>query len=113
MDHYVRKHGLIKGDLQHPVTLCALWKDLGKIKITAKDLTHLSLIDNLYTTRGINILLRTLWRLPSIWPSICYLALWGPNVTRTRATMLSLWKSSLDSNYTINGTHVQLDKCYR
>ena len=70
MDDYVRKHGLIKGDLQHPAALCALWKDLSKIKITAKDLTYLSLIDNLYTTRGINILLHTLWRLPNIWPSI-------------------------------------------
>jgi hypothetical protein len=105
LDDFVRAHGLIKGDLQHPAALCALWKDPSKVKTTVKDLAPLSLTGNLYAIRGSSVFLRTLWWLPSI----RYLAWWGADVTRTRETMLPQGASGLHHNYTINDTHVQLD----
>ena len=42
MDDHTRKHGLIKGDLHHPVARCALWKDLTQVNIAGSNLAHLS-----------------------------------------------------------------------
>ena len=63
MDDYIHKPGLIEGDLQHPV---ALRKGLTQASIAANDLSYLPLFGNLFTPRGIDIRLDTLWRLPRV-----------------------------------------------
>ena len=62
MDNTIRRHGVIKGDLQHPVVLGAFWKNPFKVSMATGDLNCLSPIGNLFTPCGINILLR-LWQL--------------------------------------------------
>ena len=57
---HIARYQLRQGDLGQSVALCALWKDLDKLALTGDELHRFALVGNLYTPRGISILLRTL-----------------------------------------------------
>ncbi len=102
---YLGRHRLIAGNLDSSVAICALWKDLTRVKFSRADLECISLVGNLYTARGISRLLRGLWRLPSI----RHLVIWGPDTQHTGRSLLALWQDSFDENFRIVGTDVHLD----
>jgi len=104
LDVYLARHRLIVGNLEANVGLCALWKDLSRVTF-GSGLRQIALVGNLYTARGISLLLRTLWRLPSL----RYLVLWGPDTTRTGAALQALWTHGLAEDHRIVGTEVRLD----
>jgi len=105
-DSYLARHRLLAGNTQSTVAVCALWKDLSRVKFSTEDLGRLSLVGNLYTARGISVLLRGLWRAPSI----RHLALWGPDTQHTGRDLIKLWNEGFDASHRIIGTEVGLDK---
>jgi thymidylate synthase len=104
-DVYLSKHRLLAGDLTAPVALCALWKDLTKVTFDDHARSQLALAGNLYTLRGIGLLLRGLWRLPSL----RHVIIWGPDTLHTGEALLNLWAEGISDGHTVNGTEVELD----
>jgi len=106
---HIARYQLRQGDLGQSVALCALWKDLDKLALTGDELHRFALVGNLYTPRGISILLRTLWLLPTI----RHLFIWGPDLTNTGDALLRLWQHGVESDDShatyIAGTRIRLD----
>jgi thymidylate synthase len=104
-DVYLEKHRLTAGDLGAPVALCALWKDLSKVPLDDPAQARLALVGNLYTPRGVSMLLRGLWRLPTV----RHVVIWGPDTQRTGEALLRLWADGVSDGHLVNGTEVELD----
>lgn len=104
-DVYLSKHRLLAGDLSAPVALCALWKDLTKVNFGDDARSQLALVGNLYTLRGIGLMLRGLWRLPTL----RHIIVWGPDTQHTGEALLQLWAEGLSDGHTVNGTEVEVD----
>jgi thymidylate synthase len=104
-DAYLSRHRLLSGSLDASVALCALWKDLTRVTFAPDDLQHLALIGNLYTLRGLSLLLRGLWLIPGV----RHLVLWGPDTQHTGRALSTLWRDGLSADYLIAGTDIPLD----
>lgn len=104
-DAYLSRHRLLPGNLDATVAICALWKDLSKVTFAPDDLQRLAVIGNLYTLRGLSLLLRGLW----LMPGIRHLVLWGPDTQHTGRALSTLWSDGLSVDHLIAGTDTPLD----
>lgn len=107
LQKWIAHHNLINGTLSSSVGICILWADRDKLPIPKEGERPFSLLGNLYTPRGINWLLRSLW----LAPKIRYLILWGVDseVARTGELLAALWRVGIDSQHKIQDTNIQLD----
>jgi thymidylate synthase len=100
----VQQNLLRTGDLSRSVAVCALWKDLSRA-LDGQPLDSVSLVGNLFTSRGISLMLRTLWLVPRIRT----LVVWGPDTTHTGSLLFRLWEEGLQGDHNIAGSDVRLD----
>jgi tetrahydromethanopterin S-methyltransferase subunit A len=104
-DAYVARHRLLAGSPDAPVAVCALWKDLSKVSFSPEYLERLAVVGNLYTLRGVSLLLRGLW----LMPGIRHLVLWGPDTQHTGRALSTLWNDGLSADHRIAGTDIAVD----
>jgi thymidylate synthase len=104
-DAYLSRHRLLAGSPDASVAICALWKDLSKVSFTPEYLEQLAIVGNLYTLRGVSLLLRGLW----LMPGIRHLVLWGPDTQHTGRALSALWKDGLNADHLIAGTDIPID----
>lgn len=92
------------GDKNNNVAICTLWTPYKKI-VKKVGRENFSLCGNLYSSRGINFLLRNLLGNPRI----RYLIVCGRDLSGTGDILINFFKEGLDKNKVIKGSSVKID----
>ncbi|MEM5869659.1 MAG: thymidylate synthase [Candidatus Aenigmatarchaeota archaeon] len=100
----VEKENLILGNEKSPLAICTLWSKKEDFLVLPKE--NFCVIGNLYTTYGINSLIKNLLANPRI----KHLIVCGEDLSKTGEALINLFKNGLDENYKIIGSSAYIDK---
>ncbi|MEM5772681.1 MAG: thymidylate synthase [Candidatus Aenigmatarchaeota archaeon] len=101
---FLDKDKLILGNDKSPLAICTLWSKKENFLVLPKE--KFSVIGNLYTTYGINHLIKNLLANPRI----KYLVVCGEDLSKAGEALINLFKNGLDENHRIIGSKVYIDK---
>lgn len=91
------------GNPKSNTAIVTLWSDRSKV-IPKLDSTKYAIIGNLYSSNGINYMIKTLLA----YPSIRHLIVWGFSLTKSDADLFTLWKDGCNGEMKIPGTKIAI-----
>jgi len=98
------KEALIKGNPRSNIAICTLWTK--KELFLDLPIEKISVIGNLYTTYGINPMLKNIIANPRI----RYIIVCGSDLMKTGEILVNFFNEGINENYKIKGTDAYIDK---